>query len=126
MVVRLSHDLLVAGGGLAGVEFADAAVVVGVIDMGGVGGVDECEVYGVVVEGEFACVVEGDVWALWVEVVTDAFAVEVFADIEGGSGAAHGIDDGVVYFGVAFEELVDDPGGGGADVVLVALHGAEL
>lgn len=60
---------------------------------------------------------------MWVEIEGDGFAVEVFADIDGGSGAAHGIDDDVVFFGVAFEELVDDPGGCGSDVVFGALHG---
>ncbi len=85
MVVGLSHDLFVASGFFAGVEFADAAFVVGVIDMGGVGGVDEGEVDGVVVEWEFAGVVLFDVWSLWVEVEAESFSVEVFADIEGGS-----------------------------------------
>lgn len=53
--------------------------------MGGVGGIDECEVDGVVIDGEFAGVVLFDVWALGVEVEAEAFSVEVFADIEGGS-----------------------------------------
>src|SRR4051794_7397916 len=55
------------------------------------------------------------------QVEADGFAFEFVGDVDGGAGAAHGVEDGVAFAGVAGEQLPDDPGGGGADVVFVAM-----
>lgn len=53
--------------------------------MGGVRGVDECEVYGFIGHWEFARIGVGDLFALGIEIEPDAFSSQVCADIEGGS-----------------------------------------
>jgi len=112
-----------AGAVGAGVQFSDAAGVVGIIDMGGVGGIDEDEVDGFFFQGQVAGVGRLDVGAQLVagEVEAEGLALEFVGDVDGGAGAAHGVEDGVTLAGVAGEKLPDDPGGGGADVVFIAV-----
>jgi len=101
----LGHGGVVGVGGLSvdgcGVEFADASWVVGVIDVGGVGGVDEGEVDGIFGEGDVARVGLLDVLARGGEVEGEGLAEEFGGDVEGGAAAAHGVEDGVAFSRVA-------------------------
>ncbi len=60
------------------------------------------------------------------EVEAGEFSVEFLGDVDGGAGAAHRIDNEVAFAGVAGEKLPEDPGGGCADVVFVAVGRAAV
>lgn len=78
------HDIVALHVGTR-VELADAAIVIGIVHMGRVWRVNEREVDRFVGHRQLACVGVGDLLALWIEIESDTFAVEIFADIEGGS-----------------------------------------
>ena len=72
-------------------------------------------------QGEFAGVILFNVGPGGGEVEAEGFTVEFLGDVDGGAGAAHGVENGVAFAGVAGEELPDDPGRSCSDVIFVAV-----
>src|SRR5262249_37817579 len=107
------------------VELADAGGIVGVVDVDGIGGVDEDEVRARRGQRGLAGIGLPGGGAAGGEVGTEAGARQVGACVERRSAAAHGVDDGVVLAGVSLEDLPDDPRRGCAGILAVALHGGD-
>lgn len=121
LVEHLAHGLAPATARPG--QLADARRVIGVLEVVGVGRVEEHQVRTLALDQrrQLARVAANDVDARGGDVETLGAAFEVAADVDGGARADEGVDDEVAFFGVALDDVPDDVAGGRAAVALQAL-----
>lgn len=106
---------------LSGVEFSDTSRVVTVVDMRGVGRVDEYKVGFFVFERELAGIDTEDILAGGINIVAQCPAAEVAGDIQGCSASAHRVYYQVARLGVPLQKVPDNVTWGGSAVIGITL-----